>query len=80
MRSIADDPMVAFVQRNGRKRVSPRPSQQEGATWGLDRSDPRDSPLDGSYPPRTRKGLACRDKLSDLGEASPDLLLYARRP
>jgi len=48
---IAEDPRVAFVQQEGRKQVDPRPSQQEDATWGLDRTDQRSLPLDGIFDP-----------------------------
>ena len=47
---MAADPRVAFVQQDGRKRVSPLPAQ-EGATWGLDRTDQRKLPLDGRFDP-----------------------------
>lgn len=42
---MAHDPRVAFVQQNGQKHASL-------VTWGIDRSDQRDLPLDGIYAPR----------------------------
>ncbi|MGH9363626.1 MAG: hypothetical protein ACRD2T_17080, partial [Thermoanaerobaculia bacterium] len=49
-RTAADDPRVAFVQEDGVKRVEPLPAA-ERATWGLDRIDQRELPLDGRYEP-----------------------------
>ncbi len=48
---MATDPRVLFVQQDGRKAVAPLPAADSPATWGLDRIDQRDLPLDGRYDP-----------------------------
>jgi subtilisin family serine protease len=48
---MASQPEVAFVQQDGRKSVGPLVAPQVEATWGLDRTDQRDLPLDGRYEP-----------------------------
>jgi subtilisin family serine protease len=48
---IAQDPQVAFVQEDGRKVVDPRTAPEADVTWGLDRTDQRDLPLDGVFEP-----------------------------
>jgi subtilisin family serine protease len=48
---MSQDPRVLFVQRDGRKTAVPLPAAEDAASWGLDRIDQRDLPLDARYEP-----------------------------
>ncbi|HET8782598.1 MAG TPA: S8 family peptidase, partial [Pyrinomonadaceae bacterium] len=60
---LADDPRVAFVEEDG---VVSLGTTQTGATWGLDRIDQRDLPLNGTYT-YTPTGTGVRAYIVDTG-------------
>ena len=60
---LADDPRVAFVEEDG---VVSLGTTQTGATWGLDRIDQRDLPLNGTYT-YTPTGTGVRAYIIDTG-------------
>ena len=62
-RALARDPRVAYVEEDGEINLG---ATQSSATWGLDRIDQRDLPLNGTYS-YTASGLGVKAYIIDTG-------------
>ena len=62
-RKLADDPRVAYVEEDG---IVTADTTQTGATWGLDRIDQRDRPLNGTFV-YTNTGAGVKAYVIDTG-------------
>jgi len=62
-RKLADDERVAWVEEDGEMSID---TTQTGATWGLDRIDQRDRPLNGTFI-YTRTGAGVKAYIIDTG-------------
>lgn len=63
-RNIARNPNVSFVEKDF---VMTKVSTQAGATWGLDRSDQRNRPLDGNFSYPDSGGTGVKVFIVDTG-------------
>ena len=62
-RKLAEDERVAWVEEDGEASID---TTQSGATWGLDRIDQRDRPLNGTFV-YTRTGSGVKAYIIDTG-------------
>lgn len=62
-RKLAEHPSVAWVEEDGEMSID---TTQTGATWGIDRIDQRDRPLNGTFV-YTRTGAGVRAYIIDTG-------------
>ncbi|MEK6371816.1 MAG: S8 family peptidase [Acidobacteriota bacterium] len=62
-KQLADDERVAWVEEDGEVSID---TTQSGATWGLDRIDQRDRPLNGTFV-YTRTGSGVKAYIIDTG-------------
>jgi subtilisin family serine protease len=63
-KKLAADPRVAYVEQD---QIMHAIATQNGATWGIDRSDQRNLPLSGSYTYANSAGTGVRAYIIDTG-------------